>query len=560
MLVLLTMIASLRKTKILLLFVATATGLSQAWANRFYIEPDGVNYLDIANAYLRRDWRNAINAHWSPLWSWLLGLTLWLTRPSPFWESTVVHLANLFIYLLLLACFTFFLNELMTLCSEETERNPETEGLTTFAWLVLGYITVTYVVLVMVGGRLDTPDLCVAAFFFLATAMLIRMRRVGRDWQFYAAFGGILGLAYLAKTVMFLLAFVFLFCALFIKNNRKRAILGVLVALLVFLIIGGPFIVALSKAKGRLTFGDSGRMAYIWLVNGDGTPTHGVRKLSNDPAAYEFATPIAGTYPLNYDPTYWNEGMHPEFAWRAQLHRLILSGREYFLILSAQRALAVGMLVFLFFAGDWRGFWRRVAARWTIWLPATVTLLFYALVYVEPRYIPAAVVVLWCCALSAIRLPRLDTSRRLANGVAIAVAIALGMTITTLTAENVATALRRPPHVEWQVAESLRHRGLGPGDTVAVLGQELRADYWARLAQIRVVADLPEDALDSFWQASAEKQALIFDAFAGTGAKILVTHFKPPAARSEGWQELENTGYYVLSLANRGRRTPATPK
>jgi len=62
--------------------------------------------------------------------------------------------------------------------------------------------------------------------------------------------------------------------------------------------------------------------------------------------------------------------------------------------------------------------------------------------------------------------------------------------------------------VEWQVADSLRHRGLGPGDTGGVLGQELRADYWARLAQIRVVADLPEDALDSFWQASAESRLL----------------------------------------------------
>ena len=86
---------------------------------------------------------------------------------------------------------------------------------------------------------------------------------------------------------------------------------------------------------------------------------------------------------------------------------------------------------------------------------------------------------------------------------------------------------------------------------MAVLGQEPRADYWARLAQVRVVAELPEDALDNFWQASSEKQCFILDAFAGTGAKILVTHFKPPAAQSEGWQDLENTGYYALSLANR---------
>ncbi len=63
MIVLHTMNPSLRRTKIFLWFVAVATGLWQAWANRFYIEPDGVNYLDIANAYLRHDWRNAVNAY-----------------------------------------------------------------------------------------------------------------------------------------------------------------------------------------------------------------------------------------------------------------------------------------------------------------------------------------------------------------------------------------------------------------------------------------------------------------------------------------------------------------
>jgi hypothetical protein len=542
---------SLRKTKIFLWFVAVATGLCQAWANRFYIEPDGVNYLDIADAYLRHDWRNAVNAHWSPLWSWVLGLFLWLHRPSPFWESTMVHAVNFAVYLLVLVCFTFFLKEWMTLCSAETDRDPETEGPTTFAWLVLGYVTVTYVLLVMVGGRLDTPDLCVAGFFFLATGMLLRMRRAAGDWRLYAAFGATLGFAYLAKTAMFLLAFVFLFCALFAAGSRKRAMPRVLVAFLIFLAIAGPFVAALSIAKGRLTFGDSGRMAYMWEVKSSGPVYSRLRSLSGDLPVHEFAAPIAGTYPPYYDPTYWNEGARPQFEWHAQLHRLALSAREYFVILSAQRALAVGVLVLLFFAGEWRRFWLALAGLWTVWLPAALTLLLYSMVLVEPRYIPAAVVVLWLSVFASIRLPRLDVSARFVNGAALAVAVALGLTITTLTAENVATVISRPPHVDWQVAESLHQRGIHPGDTVAVLGQELRADYWARLAQLRVVAELPEEALDGFWQASAEEQSLILDAFAGTGAKALVTHFKPPAAHSTGWQNLADTGYYALPLSPR---------
>src|SRR5256885_5480727 len=35
------------------LFRSLFLGFLQAWAYRFYIEPDGVNYLDIARAYLK---------------------------------------------------------------------------------------------------------------------------------------------------------------------------------------------------------------------------------------------------------------------------------------------------------------------------------------------------------------------------------------------------------------------------------------------------------------------------------------------------------------------------
>ena len=61
---------------------ATLAGLIQCWSYRFWIEPDGVNYLDVANAYLRHDWSVAINSYWSPLYSWLLALTFYVTRPS----------------------------------------------------------------------------------------------------------------------------------------------------------------------------------------------------------------------------------------------------------------------------------------------------------------------------------------------------------------------------------------------------------------------------------------------------------------------------------------------
>lgn len=45
-------------------WTATAiAGFVQAWSVRFTINPDGNSYLDIASAYLRGDYANAVNAY-----------------------------------------------------------------------------------------------------------------------------------------------------------------------------------------------------------------------------------------------------------------------------------------------------------------------------------------------------------------------------------------------------------------------------------------------------------------------------------------------------------------
>jgi hypothetical protein len=38
------------RLKFILVSVAALVGLLKAWPNRFYIEPDGLNYLDISYA------------------------------------------------------------------------------------------------------------------------------------------------------------------------------------------------------------------------------------------------------------------------------------------------------------------------------------------------------------------------------------------------------------------------------------------------------------------------------------------------------------------------------
>ena len=60
----------------ILLPASVAFGLVHAWVGRYSMNPDGVSYLDMGDALVRRDWAHAVNGYWSPLYGWMLGLVV----------------------------------------------------------------------------------------------------------------------------------------------------------------------------------------------------------------------------------------------------------------------------------------------------------------------------------------------------------------------------------------------------------------------------------------------------------------------------------------------------
>lgn len=519
------MSASIRKTKFVLWSGAIVVGLLQSWANRFAMEPDGVNYLDVAQAYSRHDWHNAINSYWSPLYSWILALVI--SHVSLYEESTALHVINFCLYLLTLWAFAFFIDEL----------GPP-DSISHRAWLIFGYTLFVYGMLVLIGLGTSTPDMGVAALFFAVTGMLIRVRRKPGTLA-YAALGAILGVSYLAKAIMFPLAFVCLLC-----TTSRRALLS----LAIFLAVASPFIVILSKHQGRPTFGDVGRIAYIAFVDGleqyphwhgeggVGSPVHGPRLIYSHPDVDEFGTPIAGTYPPWYDGAYWLEGASVKFSLSGQAHALRTTIGNYFAYVSSERCLLVGVLI-LVFLNSWRSYLHSLMRFWPILLPALALFMLYALVYVETRYIGAAVVVVWMCLFAA--LPNVAT-RRVGDCVVLVVALSLFVTIFVGAARDLKT---RPVHTQWRIASDLRNAGLRSGESVAVLGHSTAGDYWAHLAQVRIVADMPSQELDMFWQANQQTQNRVIDAFAGTGAHFLITPKRPMVP---GWIPVGD--YYAFDL------------
>ena len=112
-----------------------------------------------------------------------------------------------------------------------------------------------------------------------------------------------------------------LFVVLLVCRYRSRPhVKNVLVAAGTLVLISAPQIIAISARVGHVTISEAGRLNYLWYVQGlhqfegwTGTPggdmpLHGPRQVISDPEVLEFATPVAGTYPLWYDPAYWYEG------------------------------------------------------------------------------------------------------------------------------------------------------------------------------------------------------------------------------------------------------------
>jgi hypothetical protein len=586
-----------RRLERLCRFVAVALGFLQAWGRRHdsgdgvaYMGADGIAYLDIGDAYWRGDWGAALNPMWSPFYSWLTGLALRLFQPSPFHEFTVVRLLNFALYLLSLAAFVFFLRELerfrRTLSSDredDDDRAPAVEADAGFsalprrAWLVFAYTLFIWTSLSMNRVARTSPDVFVSALIFTASALLLRMRLRRAGWLAFALFGLTLGIGYLSKTFMFPLAFVFLAAALFAGGDARRAVPRVALALVVFLAVSAPFVVALSRAKGRLTIGDTGRLNYAWHVNrtqpfihwqgepgggASGTPAHPTRKLHDAPALYEFGAPVAGSYSPWYDPVYWYEGVRARLSVRQQLEafaRNLLLAYEFLFYRFFPAALACALFILFYMSRRHaRRIARDVAAHWFLLSPALVASAAYMAIHFEQRYFAPFVVVAGMSLFAAVRVQRTPHARRLTRALVYVTLATFALSLGFYSARDLSSSVRdlapgraARVDVQWQVAEELRRAGIGAGAPVASIGNTM-FHSWPRLARVRVVAEIPTRTgidVEKFWAGDAALKARILEIFARTGAQVVVAEGIPQwASATDDWRRIGTTHFYLHAL------------
>ena len=526
---------------------------------------DGIGYLDIGDAYFRGDWENAINPVWSPLYSWILGFANFVIQPSMEWEFPVVHLINFLIYIGTLASFEYMWREVRF--SHDPAAHRGSLQLPEWLWWTLGYLLFLWTILGLIQIWSVTPDILMAAFIFLAAGLIARIRSGEGGWHLFLSLGLVLGLGYLSKSFMFSMALVFLGLAWLVQKRTWKSMSRTGLAFGVFLLISLPFILLISEKKGKLTIGEAGTVTYVRYVNGvpfphwqgdplqDVVPIHPSRIVHQSPPVYEFGEPVGGTYPVSTDPSYWYEGIEPRLDFPGLLARLLSSGLVYMeIFFQAQGFLFAAVLAMYLMTKKQTLTVLAVLQRWALVIPAVVAFGLYGMVLVAGRYIGVFVLLFWTDLLANIRLPEAGENRKWIRVLGSLAAFGLLVNIVlfnldgfsrlnpSLAAGFEAQAAR--PARPLEVAQMLQELGISPGDKVGVIGYAYDS-FWARLARVRIVAEMLEaDAVD-FWRGDEALQRGVLQAFFDAGAKVVVAEYVPDDTTLSGWQRVGDSNYYI---------------
>ena len=383
---------------------------AQAWSARFYATPDGVSYMDLSDAVLTGQWGELLNAYWSPLYPALIGVMRAVLRPSAYWEFGIPHLLNFLLFAASLAAFEYFVAALRRLGRERWNK----PGLDTPWGLVGAYALFGAFTLMMTPLVLPTPDLLVSAASFLVFGALLRLRYDIAPRTSGIVLGLALAAGSLAKSFIIPWAGICIVTAL--VSLRGRSMKPAVVAMGIWLVAVVPLTVGLSTRYGHITFGDTGRLTYVWYVNQVETPSrklmpHAAATPATDSVLRGIAvTPDApGTNPVWYDPARWYADLHPRFDLARQASVVGTLMSEY-----------IGTLapVFLVVA-----FWLIVVGRvelldwlrrtWPVVVPAVAALIAYSLVLVTTRYVAPFYMALTLTVMCAARWPDRIPPRRM---------------------------------------------------------------------------------------------------------------------------------------------------
>jgi hypothetical protein len=269
----------------------------------------------------------------------------------------------------------------------------------------------------------------------------------------------------------------------------------------------------------------------------------------NWPEVYEFATPVAGTYPVWYDPTYWWAGADSKLHPGREAVRVVdnLANFGLYLILAPGVLTAVVLMTFLL-SDKINDSWRQLARFLPILAPSIALLLAYSMIVWWPRYLSWVIMSGFGCLIASASISAEAQRVRVLR----AASLTLGVIFIGVVLLDLKDSLlkRSTSEQNVEVAEQLRTMGVEPGSRVAVIGDAFRREeYWARLDRVEIVAEVPRtpetgDSEAAFWSSGLEVEQTVLNALKSTGANAAVAD-TPPKVLPPGWVAVGKTGQAV---------------
>jgi hypothetical protein len=579
----------LRRIVLLYPLLLVLCGIGYAKYDNYQLDGDAVAFMDIADAMRAHNFALVPNGYWNPAYSAALAAGQAIAHPSRWNELQTFYWVNFWIFLGCIAACIYFVRSLALVREGLVDSGLDSGtgpalSRPALELAALGLLLFSFERELNLGAV--RSDALLLFFFFLAASFLLRIQSGGRMY-FYALLGAALGLGYLTKSFAFLPA-GFLLTALFVYGltrkqaatgpaTRRRILTGTILAGLVFSAIAAPYVVAISRQRGRPTTGESARMNYCFFV--DQTDRwheartgklghaaahflHPEQVLLNSPPVYSYAQHPYGTYPLWFDPAYWTDTLQPHFWLRGEVARLVrctallvryIAGHlEPFALLGA-----------LLFAGCF------YAKRRALWLPLAPAALWgllmlgiYFPVDLQDRYLTGPFLLVVLPALAMLRRPADSSRNPYAGQIATALALLLALLAVADAARDIGQRRRllvTAPHPIgayspeiYGAAQGLTGLGLRPGQTVACFGDTAcyLDHYWARVAEtpIRAEIEVPDGSDPGrFWAAQTDQPQVVAD-LQQLGIAAIVANFAPSAHIPAGWQQLSGSNFYAYLI------------
>ncbi|HXC94216.1 MAG TPA: hypothetical protein VNU92_00885 [Edaphobacter sp.] len=584
--------ARLRKFALLYPLLLILCGIGYAKYDSYKIDGDAVAFMDIADALRAHDFALVTNGYWNPMYAGALAIGQSIAHPSRVNELQTFYWVNFWIFVACIFACIYFVRSLVRLRERYTANT--TTALSSPALTLIALALLFFGFQRELGLGAVRADALLLFLFLLAASFLLRLQATQR-FLFYPLLGSTLGLAYLTKSFAFLPS-AFLLTAIFVfgltrkSTQRTRILSGAILAGILFAAIAGPYILAISKQRGRFTTGESARLNYTFFIDDTGrwhewhsghlghataNFKHHEQLIVDAPPVYSYAQHPIGTYPLWFDPAYWTDTLQPHFWLKGHILRFLRNVVVFvrFLVghLEALVILAVLLLTGCFFPRQRRDLLPFLpVALWGLLMIAI-----YFPIDLQDRYLTGAFL-LFLLPLFAIlgsspaTVPSAQTPTRTPPQTftqTTAIASALALLLACLAVADAAADLgfrRRTLSTTgyprgayskeiYPAARGLNDLGIGNGQTVACFGDAAcyTDHYWARIANtpIRAEIEVPDGGdPNHFWQANAAHQDEIIAALRARNIAAIVGYFQPSGNIPAGWHQLGTSDVFAYPL------------